>query len=64
MTHQYDHDIELYGKRKSGGKRKMASKRKSAKASLKFRPKSAKTCAKRHMKWSKSTKRCNKKKMM
>jgi hypothetical protein len=57
---QYDHDIELFGKRKP-----RKSGRKSAKksVSLKFRPKSAKMCAKRHMKWSKSTKRCNKKKM-
>jgi len=39
------------------GKRMRNKKR----ASKKYRPKSKKTCLKRHMKWKKSTKRCNKK---
>ncbi len=60
---QYDHDIELFGKRKSRKSGKAAKKSAKKSVSLNFRPKSAKMCAKRHMKWSKSTKRCNKKKM-
>ena len=62
---QYDHDIELYGKRavqKSGRKSKKSGTKPKKSVSLKFRPKSAKSCAKRHMKWNSKSKRCNKQK--
>jgi hypothetical protein len=46
-----------------GGKRMRQKQRsrRSSKKSVNRRPKSAKTCSKRHMKWNKTTRRCNKK---